>query len=226
MLRSICQIFTALRGTRNLCLSCRVFFLTRASPATTHRPPSVLIIPIRQYRQIYDSPDWPAANENLPWLHVLDDHEIANDWDSNTTGLYNAAIDPFNHYHHSINPPPVRPTGGPYYTFNYGNAASFFMLDTRTFRSPVTAPDGPEKTMLGELQRSDFLRWLSDGTGWKIVVSSVPWTKNWRVNGQDTWSGYLYERQIILEEMWRVGGGRVVVISGDRHEFAATAYVY
>lgn len=44
---------------------------------------------------------------------------------------------------------------------------------------------------------------------------------------QDTWRGYLGERQIILEAMWDVGlrgGIGVVVLSGDRHEFAATAF--
>lgn len=35
----------------------------------------------REYRQVYSSPDWPAAAKELPWLHVYDDHEIQNDWD-------------------------------------------------------------------------------------------------------------------------------------------------
>ena len=48
----------------------------------------------REYRQVYASPDWPAVGQNLSWIHVLDDHEIANDWDSNVTGLYNAAVEP------------------------------------------------------------------------------------------------------------------------------------
>ncbi len=32
-----------------------------------------------EYRQVYSSPDWQAVSRNLPWLHVIDDHEIAND---------------------------------------------------------------------------------------------------------------------------------------------------
>lgn len=35
----------------------------------------------REYRQVYSSPDWPAAASELPWIHVYDDHEIQNDWD-------------------------------------------------------------------------------------------------------------------------------------------------
>lgn len=42
------------------------------------------------------------------------------------------------------------------------------------------------------------------------------------------WAGYLYERQIVLEAMWDVSargdGVGVVILSGDRHEFAATAF--
>lgn len=85
--------------------------------------------------------------------------------------------------------------------------------------------------MLGHEQLEDFIAFLARpeprGVKWKIVASSVPFTKNWRVNGKDTWAGYLRERQIILEAMWDVGlrgGVGVVVLSGDRHEFAATAF--
>lgn len=46
----------------------------------------------REYRQVYASPDWPLVSQNLSWIHVLDDHEIANDWDGNTTGVYEAAV--------------------------------------------------------------------------------------------------------------------------------------
>ena len=190
----------------------------------------------REYRQLYSSPDWPAAAKELPWIHVYDDHEIANDWDANTTSLFAAANDPYQHYHVAANPPPVR-SGETYFSFTQG-PATFFMLDTRRYRSandntngtdPITGD--PTKTMLGSNQLADLLAWLKrsepEGVRWKILVSSVPFTKNWWMNAQDTWRGYLGERQIILEAMWDVGlrgGVGVIVLSGDRHEFAATAF--
>ena len=88
----------------------------------------------REYRQVYASPDWPAASRSLPWLHVLDDHEIANDWDRNITAPFPAAADPWHHYHASPNPPPVR-ENATYFSFMNG-PASFFMMDTRRYRSP------------------------------------------------------------------------------------------
>lgn len=185
----------------------------------------------REYRQVYASPDWPSVSADLPWIHVLDDHEIANDWDKNTTGVYEAAVDPWHHYHTSVNPPAARP-GESYFQFTQG-PASFFLTDTRRYRSPefAAAPNSTEKTMLGKQQLTDLLSFLghseAHGVKWKIIASSIPLTKNWRFGDADTWAGYLHERQIMLEAMWDVGlrgGVGVVVLSGDRHEFAATAF--
>lgn len=205
----------------------------------------------REYRQVYASPQWPLASSvgskresySLPWLHVYDDHEIANDWSYNTTGVYPAAFDPFNHYHVAANPPAYgklnsyrlstsTPAETTYFAFTQG-LASFFMLDTRRFRSQ---PNTPSSTMLGTEQLEDLLHWLAQpsppGIRWKFVISSVPFTKNWRVNSKDTWAGYLTERSKVLEAMWDVNfrsarsraGTGVVILSGDRHEFAATAF--
>ena len=186
----------------------------------------------REYRQVYSSPDWPGATANLPWLHAIDDHEIANDWDKQTDDPYPAATDPFDIYQTSLNPPPVLPNAS-YFQFTQG-PASFFMMDTRRHRDPESPASAYShgKSMLGQLQLSSLLAFLKRdepaGVKWKFVISSVPFTRNWRLNAKDTWSNYLHERRIILEAMWDVGmrgdGIGVVVLSGDRHEFAATAF--
>ncbi|KAI0515482.1 PhoD-like phosphatase [Xylaria bambusicola] len=193
----------------------------------------------QKYRQVYASPDWPAVGQNLSWIHVLDDHEISNDWDLKSTGVYNTAVDPWHHYQTAVNPPQAKRAGSvsliprrgaTYFSFTQG-PASFFMLDTRTYRSRNSEPfDSVTKTMLGQEQLEDFLAWLRQpepkGVKWKIVASSVPFTKNWRVNTKDTWGGFLVERKKILEAMWDAGslGTGVVILSGDRHEFGATAF--
>jgi alkaline phosphatase D len=195
----------------------------------------------RDYRQVYASPDWPGVSKNLSWIHVIDDHEIANDFDaSENSTIYRNALDPFRHYQIAANPPVARKAGiwnvaregATYFEFTQG-PASFFMLDTRRYRDSSTAlpADAAGKSMLGSEQLADLLAWLARpvpaGVKWKFVISSIPFTKNWRVNSADTWSGFLDERQKILEAMWDVGlrgGVGVVVLSGDRHEFAATAF--
>lgn len=191
----------------------------------------------QKYRQVYASPDWAAVGQNLSWIHVLDDHEISNDWSSNDTGVYKAAVEPWHHYHTSVNPPPPKKAGAlarkkpaTWYEFTQG-PASFFMLDTRSYRSSNLLPfNDTEKTMLGQEQFEDLLRFLHrpepKGVKWKVVASSVPFTKNWHVNTKDTWGGFLTERKKLLEAMWDVGsrGYGVVILSGDRHEFAATKF--
>lgn len=194
----------------------------------------------QKYRQVYASPDWPAVGQNLSWIHMFDDHEIQNDWDANSTGVYSTAVAPYHHYQAAANPPLAKRSGvsgqlarknATYYSFAQG-PASFFMLDTRSYRSSNSEPfHSANKTMLGDIQLEDFLEWLRrpepKGVKWKIVASSVPFTKNWRVNTKDTWGGFLVERQRVLEAMWDASyqlGVGIVVLSGDRHEFGATAF--
>jgi alkaline phosphatase D len=191
-----------------------------------------------QYRQVYASPDWASVAQNLSWIHVLDDHEISNNWSSNKSGVYQAAVEPWHLYHANLNPPQAikagsvnrRHPGATWYEFVQG-PASFFMMDTRSYRSSNSLPfEDTDKTMLGENQLADFLAWLARpeprGVRWKFVASSVPFTKNWPIDGHDTWGGFLAERRVVLEAMWdaQMRGYGVVILSGDRHEFAATKF--
>lgn len=183
-----------------------------------------------EYRRVYSSPSWSYGDPatSIPWLHTLDDHEIANDWSKgNTTAPYPAAVDPYVHYHVSVNPP-VPPLASrentTYFSFTNG-PASFFMLDTRTYRSK---PSQANSTMLGSAQLHSLLAFLGRpepaNVRWKMVASSVPFTKNWRVGTSDTWGGFLRERRTVFEAMWRAErdlGVRIVLLSGDRHEFGA-----
>lgn len=87
------------------------------------------------------------------------------------------------------------------------------MLDTRRYRSEESLTDDPDKSMLGPQQLEDVLGWLEAETKLKVLVSSVPFTRNWRgPESIDSWAGYMYERRVILESMWKTEG--VVVISG------------
>lgn len=191
-----------------------------------------------EYRRIYSSPSWAARSVDgpaidLPWIHTLDDHEIENDWSrGNKTAPYPAAADPFLHYHVAANPPvPEKAFSHPddvtYFSFVNG-PASFFMLDTRTYRSE---PSQDNSTILGSAQLQSLLAYLSApepaGVHWKVVSSSVPFTKNWHVGTTDTWGGFLNERRTVFEAMWRAErelNVRVVLLSGDRHEFGATRF--
>lgn len=184
----------------------------------------------REYRQVYSSPSWPAVSDNLPWIHVIDDHEIHNDWNSNMTGVAVPAYDAFTHYNAAANPPAHR-KGHTYFSFTQG-PAEFFLLDTRRYRSPENKdPTDSAKTMLGQQQLDDLIAWIHkvphNGVNWKFIVTGIPFTKNWQFGSEDTWGGYLHERRKILEAAWELSstaGVGVVILSGDRHEFAATSF--
>ena len=202
-----------------------------------------------EYRRVYASPSWSLPGvASMPWLHTLDDHEIANDWSGgNQTAPFPAASDPFIHYHASTNPPlpPSSPKGAEanttYFQFTRG-PASFFMLDTRRYRtspelqttsSHTTDPPPPSTnhTMLGPQQLTSLLTFLTTRppptVHFLIIASSVPFTKNWRFGTSDTWGGFPSERARILDAMHAAEhdlGVRVIILSGDRHEFAAIRY--
>lgn len=201
-----------------------------------------------EYRRVYSSPSWETripsdsayTPASIPWLHILDDHEIANDWaQGNTTAPFPAANDPYQLYHVSVNPPIPEPAHAPaknttYFTFTEG-PASFFMVDTRTYRS---LPDQDNSTILGNAQLSSLLSWISTPPSppssnttplkFKIISSSVPFTKAWQVGTSDTWGGFLTERRIVFEAIWAAEkrfGIRFVLLSGDRHEFGAARFL-
>ncbi|KAL2884717.1 Alkaline phosphatase D [Ceratocystis lukuohia] len=192
----------------------------------------------RKYRQVYASPEWASVGQNLSWIHTLDDHEISNNWSDNTTGVYTDAMSTFESYHAAANPPTARMAGSSasrpsatYFEFTQG-PISVFMLDTRTYRTgnlALNATD-PKKTMLGKDQLADLLYWLNRpeprGVTWKVIASSVPFTKNFPVDGVDTWGGFLAERRVVLEAIWDsyLHGIGVIILSGDRHEFAVTRF--
>ncbi|KAJ8101098.1 PhoD-like phosphatase-domain-containing protein [Lipomyces tetrasporus] len=174
------------------------------------------------YRHVYADLKLSGFNR-LPMVHVFDDHEIINDYDPDSSKLYYPATSAWKTYQGTGNPPPVNPDVM-YYTFER-QGIPFFLMDTRSYRSLKHAPDGPNKTLLGKEQLNDLRLWLEEhrDAPFKIIVSSIPFTKNWRgIDMYDTWAGYLHERAIILKWFWDVGG--VVILSGDRHEAAAIKF--
>lgn len=175
----------------------------------------------RAYKQVYASPSWTPTLRDLPFMHMYDDHEIKQDWSDNTTSVFRDAMEPFLNYQGNANPKATALDRN-YYNFRRGDV-DFFVMDTRKYRSPSSVPDGPQKTMLGGEQLYDLLAWLETAPGLKVVVSSVPFTRNWRgPESGDGWAGYLHEREHILSSMWDTNG--VVIISGvSRRPFTVSS---
>ncbi|KAF8682283.1 PhoD-like phosphatase [Rhizoctonia solani] len=107
-------------------------------------------------------------------------------------------------------------------------AAYFGEPNSPVSSNPIAeAVDETSRTMLGEAQLAALHSWIADvnqTATWKFVVSSVPLTAMWAgYDGHvDLWAGYMHERDTVLSLLSSVPN--VVVLSGDRHEFAAVEF--
>ncbi|EPS97367.1 hypothetical protein FOMPIDRAFT_1052580 [Fomitopsis schrenkii] len=181
----------------------------------------------RLYRRNYQSPSFRKIYEQLPFIHTYDDHEIIN----NFAGQSNESAPPFANandafalYNAEGNYDAVA-QGEHYYDFRYGDVA-FFVMDTRKHRSVIAETEEPSRTMLGETQLAALYDWLgrvNNTATFKFVVTSVPFTGLWTYEGvYETWNGFQYEKAALLRAFQTVPN--VVLLSGDRHEFAAIEF--
>ncbi|KAF5358326.1 hypothetical protein D9756_001793 [Leucocoprinus leucothites] len=181
----------------------------------------------RLYRRNYQSPSFRKIYEHIPIFHTYDDHEIINNYigeDNDSKIPFPNAADAFKIYTADANYDSVH-NGQFYYQFQRGDAA-FFVMDTRRYRSGMEDSNFSTRSMLGELQLSALLFWLSEVNStatFKFVVSSVPFTTLWSHDAQfDSWAGFPSERRLLLDTFHSVPN--VFILSGDRHEFAAIQF--
>jgi alkaline phosphatase D len=160
---------------------------------------------------------------------IWDDHEVRDNFSGPTEPLMEPGRRAFIDYF-PIRPPREEP-GRLYRQFRWGALLEVFILDTRQYRSPNTALDGPGKTMLGPTQR----RWLLDAVAgstavWKVVVSSVPLSVPTGGRAHDSWSngnprgvpeehgtGFAVERDAILRALRQQGVKNLLVLAADVH---------
>ncbi|GAA6000157.1 hypothetical protein JCM10207_007883 [Rhodosporidiobolus poonsookiae] len=178
----------------------------------------------KRYRQLLASPEMKKVVEKVPLIGIYDDHEIYNDFSANESSpFYAPANQAYLTYMGNANPDPIKGHESEnYYDFRVGDSA-FFVWDTRKHRSDNANDDDEVKTMLGERQKEAFLDWatkVNNTVTWKFVISSVPLMSLWS-HGEDTFAGFLSERDAIMDVLEHVPN--VIVLSGDRHEFASAA---
>ncbi len=146
-------------------------------------------------------------------IATWDDHDFGpNDADRSYV-LASDARDLFDLFW--ANPPRNPRHDGIYTMFTWGDV-DFFVLDTRTFRSPRDAPDDATKDLLGEAQ----LTWLIDALTASRAPFRVILTSSQFVNDAafyETWARYSHERDALLAAIAERRIPGVVFLSGDRH---------
>ena len=144
---------------------------------------------------------------HLTWA-TWDDHEIEDDAHAGHRHLLQA-MEAFREYW------PCDPVArrGLYRRFAWAGT-DFFILDTRGFRSPQQAPNGPHKTMLGSEQKRWFLDGLKASSApFKFVMTSVPF----HAESADAWGGYRAERDEIVRSIRTHGVSGVIFLTADFH---------
>jgi alkaline phosphatase D len=210
---------------------------------------SPLLMTVEDYRNRYaqyrTDPDLQAAHAAAPWIMSWDDHEVTN----NYAGEFSPANDPRDAfmarraaaYHAYYEHMPLRKSSMPhdawakmYRRFQYGSLASFFVLDSRQYRSDQPCNDGtkapcdgttdPKATMLGREQE----RWLVNSlgnsrAGWNVLPQQVMMASVDQFPGpemrfsMDQWPGYAVEHTRMLEMLATGRARNPVVLTGDIH---------
>jgi len=189
-----------------------------------------------------------AAHAAFPWIVTWDDHEVDNDYagdrsernDPPGAFLKRRAAAYQAYYEHM----PLRRASIPkgpfmqlYRGFSYGSLASFFVLDTRQFRTDQPCGNGvrpacdvenrhldPKATLLGAAQA----RWLLDGLGrsrtrWNLMPQQVMTAKvDWWPGADerfsyDQWDGYEVERRKLFAFLAARRIANPVMLAGDVH---------
>jgi phosphodiesterase/alkaline phosphatase D-like protein len=98
----------------------------------------------------------------------------------------------------------------------------FLVTDTRSARSPASAPDDADKTMLGATQKAwlkrEFLRADADAA-LTVWVNPTPWIGE-ATAGADTWAGYSTERRELANFIADNAIDHLLMLSGDAHMVA------
>lgn len=110
-----------------------------------------------------------------------------------------------------------------YYRFG-GGLVDVWVTETRRWREPVSKPDTPEKTLLGEEQLEWLLAGLRNSTApFKLVCSPGPLFNV--PNDSTSWAkGYTSERDHVLDVINRDIDGRTVFVTGDTHSGCVTRF--
>ncbi len=209
------------------------------------------IFTIDDYRNRYalykSDPALQAAHAMAPWIVTWDDHEVSNNYagetpefpaQTNHADFMRRRAAGYQAFYEHL---PLRRSALPkgadmllYRKLEFGQLASFHVLDTRQYRTDQPLGDGikppapalldPRGTMLGDRQRTWLFNGLAGSTSvWNAIAQQVMVARVDRVAGPDVgvtmdkWTGYEFERRQFLAHLRDRKVGNPVVLTGDIH---------
>lgn len=199
-----------------------------------------------RHAQYKTDPALQAMHAQAPWVVTWDDHEFENNYagdisermdaDPHTFLLQRAAAYQayFEHMPLRRNALPKGPDMLLYRGLRFGGLVSFYVLDTRQYRTDQPCGDGtkppcgeelnPEATLMGLEQRDWLFRNLSASkTKWNALAQQVMIARVDRKAGpeqaysMDQWPGYEMERRQLLRFLRDHPVQNPVAFAGDIH---------
>lgn len=192
-----------------------------------------------RHAQYRSDPDLQASHAAFPWIVVLDDHEIDNNWADEVP--QDPAVQPRDvflarranalraYYEHM----PLRRSSIPngidqqlYRRLTFGDLLDVHVLDTRQYRSDqdLARRLDPARTILGDQQEQWLLAALAGRTArWNALAQQVFFSQRDFTAGADStfsddgWDGYAPERDALRDHLAAVGTSNPVVLTGDVH---------
>lgn len=192
-----------------------------------------------RHAQYKGDADLQAAHAAFPWVVVLDDHEIDNNWadevpqdpDRQSREAFlarrKAALQAY--YEHM----PLRRASIPngidiqlYRRLTFGDLLDVHVLDTRQYRSDqsTAARLDPSRTILGDEQERWLRQALAGPTArWNVLAQQVFFSQRDFTAGpeasysNDGWDGYVADRDGLRDHLTTAGTTNPVIITGDVH---------
>lgn len=171
------------------------------------------------YQTTLTSPAQAALYQSTPIGYVWDDH----DYGGNNADGQSASRPAARSRYQQIVPhyATAGAEGAIYQAFSAGRVR-FIITDSRSERTPSSAPDNADKTMLGDAQKAWFKQQLLDARedyALIVWVNPDPWIGAAAVGG-DAWDGYDTERQELAGFITDNGIDNILMASGDAHMIA------
>ncbi|WP_286230717.1 alkaline phosphatase D family protein [Neobacillus mesonae] len=222
-------------------------YIAASGNVRTHSGPEIktLVDYRNRYAQYRSDIHLQAAHAVFPWIVTWDDHEVENNY-ANIIPEKGQSVEEFiirraaayqAYYEHM----PLRKSSLPqgadmkiYRQFEYGDLASFFVLDTRQYRddqangdksSPQTPESlDPKRTLLGTEQEEWLFQRLDNSTKkWNVLAQQIFFAqRNYGTAASpkysmDAWDGYPAARQHVLDYAKENQLNNLIVLTGDVH---------
>jgi alkaline phosphatase D len=199
--------------------------------------PVTLVEYRNRHAQYRGDPHLQACHAAFPWLVVLDDHEVSNNW-ADELPQHPAQHSPeafrarraaaFQAYYEHM---PLRRASIPhgvdmrlYRRVTFGDLLDVHVLDTRQYRSDqnLLRRNDPSRTILGATQKNWLLASLAGPTArWNALAQQVVFSQLDYTPGRgcgfndDAWDDYTTERDALRDHLAAVSNP--VILSGDWH---------